>query len=87
MTVRLALLDIGDIQLVVAFLDRPATAADYAGLEAAAVSAGFEGEIVAVWPDEHGRTRFLARPERHAFLQAVDHDQLRAQANATLRLS
>jgi hypothetical protein len=87
MTFQVALLDIGDVPLVVVFLDRPATAADYAALEAAAAAAGFEGEIVAVWPDRHGRTRFLARPERHAFFQAVDHAQLRAQTNATLRFS
>lgn len=87
MTVPLAVLDIGDVKFVIVFMNGPATAADYAALEASAANAGFEGELVAVWPDEHGRTRFLARPDRHAFFQAVDHDQLRAQATATLRLS
>jgi hypothetical protein len=85
--VKVALLDIGDVKLVIVFLNGPAAAADYAALEASAAQAGFEGEVAAVWPDGHGRTRFLARPERHAFFQAVDYDQLRAQTNATLRLS
>ncbi len=72
---------------MVVFLDGPATAADHAALERAAGIAGFDGDVVAVWPDEFSRTRFFARPERHAFFQAVGYDQLRAQINATLRLS
>jgi hypothetical protein len=87
MTLPVALLDIGDVPLVVVFMDRPATAADYAALETSAATADFPGDVVAVWPDQHGRTRFLARPERHAFFQAAGYDQLRAQINATLRIS
>ena len=49
--------------------------------------AGLDGNIVVVWPDEFGRTRFLAPPEQHAFFQIVDYDQLRAQINGTLRCS
>jgi hypothetical protein len=79
-------LDIDDVKLLVVFLQRPATAADYEILKQAAGKAGFEGEVVAVWKDEFCRTRFLARPERHAFFQAVGYDQLQAQVNASLRL-
>lgn len=81
-----ARLDIDDVKIVVVFLNRPATPAAYAALERAAKKANLDGEIVAVWPDEHGRTRFVARPERHAFFQAAGYDQLRAQINAKLEL-
>jgi hypothetical protein len=82
-----ARLEIGDLRVVVVFLDHPATAADYAALEQASILAGFEGDVVAVWPDEFGRTRFFARPQRHAFFQAVDYAQLRAQTNGKLKLA
>jgi hypothetical protein len=81
-----AQLDIADVKVLVVFLQRPASAAGYAALEEAARKSGLEGDVVAVWPDEHGRTRFFARPERHAFFQATGYDQLRAQINARLRL-
>jgi hypothetical protein len=41
--------------------------------------------VVAVWPDEMGRTRFLAPQEMHAFFRVVGYDQLRAQINTTLQ--
>ena len=77
-------LDILDVPVVVAFLaDRPA-AGLYEALQRSAKQAGFAGNVVAVWPDEFGRTRFLAPPEQHAFFRVVGYDQLRAQINATL---
>ena len=86
MILEAAQFEIGDLKLVVVFLAHPATAADYAALERASAGAGFEGELVAVWPDEFDRMRFFAHPERHGFLQAVGYDQLRAQINARLEL-
>lgn len=86
-TLDVAQLNIDDVTIVVIFLPRPATPAGYAALERAAAKAGLKGEITAVWPDEHGRTRFVARPELHAFFQAVGYDQLRAQINAKLELA
>lgn len=85
-TLDVAQLDIDDVKMVVVFLDRPATPAGYTALERAARKAGLEGEIAAVWADEHGRTRFVARPERHAFFQTAGYDQLRAQINAKIEL-
>lgn len=85
-TLEAAQIDIGDVKLAVVFLDRAAAPSDYAALERAAAKAGLDGELVAVWADEHGRTRFVAKPERHAFLQTVGYDQLRAQFNAKLAL-
>lgn len=87
MILEAARLEVADVNVVVVFLDHPASAADYAVLEQASAAAGFEGDVIAVWPDEFGRTRFFARPERHAFFQAVDYDQLRAQVNAQMALS
>lgn len=82
-----ARLEIGDIRLLVVFPDGAAGAVEYAALERAARRAGFEEEVVAVWPDQSGRTHFFARPERHAFFEAVGYDQLRAQINAKLELA
>ena len=40
------------------------------------------GSVVALmWRDSHGRTRFLAPPEQHAFFQIVSYAQLQAQIN------
>lgn len=70
-----ARLNIDDMKLAVVFVDQP-FAAKVAG-----------GETAAVWPDQHGRTRFLARQTYHAFLQVVDYDQLRAQINDSISLT
>ena len=55
-------------------------------LERSAQLAGLAGQLVAVWPDEIGRTRFLAPREIHAFFRLAGYDQLRAQINTTLSL-
>lgn len=87
MILEVALLDIGDVRVVAVFVHGPATAVDYEKLERASAAAGYEGDVVAVWPDHHGRTHFFARPERHAFFQTVAYGQLRAQINAQLELA
>jgi hypothetical protein len=89
---EIAHLDLQDVKVVVVFLDGIAdpqvyARRHYAELKSAAAQAGLDGNIVAVWPDELGRTRFLAPPEQHAFFQIADYDQLRAQINGTLRVS
>ena len=58
----------------------------YAALQAAAAAQGFRGDVAAVWEDSAGRTRFIAPPQQHPFFQVVNYSQLRAQANATLRV-
>jgi hypothetical protein len=83
---EVAQLNIEDVKLVVVFLQQAADGATYAAIERAAEKAGLDGDVVAVWADEFCRTRFFARPERHAFFKAAGYDQLRAQINATLRL-
>jgi hypothetical protein len=79
-----AQLDIQDVKVVVVFLDRRPEPELYRTLQRRARQAGLEGSVVAVWPDESGRTRFLAPPEQHAFFQVVGYDQLRAQISGTL---
>lgn len=79
-----ARLTIEDVPLVIVFLDSAAGAGVFEALERAASAAGMEGELVAVWPDDFGRTRFLARPALHAFLRATGYDQLQAQINDSL---
>ena len=56
----------------------------HAQLENSAVDAGLAGNVVAVWRDPEGRTRFLAPPEQHSFFQIVRYTQLLAQVNRTL---
>jgi hypothetical protein len=79
-----ACLNIQDVRVVVVFLAQRPPAELYGALQRSAQQAGLAGQVVAVWPDENGRTRFLAPPEQHAFFRAVDYDQLRAQINTTL---
>jgi len=89
---EIAHLNLQDVKVVVVFVDGAPQPPDsmaqhYAAIQQAAAQAGLDGSIVAVWPDEFGRTRFLAPPEQHAFFQIVDYDQLRAQISGTLRCS
>jgi hypothetical protein len=81
---QVASLEIGDVRVVVVFVDQRPSAELYQSLQLSAQQAGLEGNVVAVWPDEFGRTRFLAPPEQHAFFQIVSYDQLRAQINGSL---
>jgi hypothetical protein len=82
---EIAHLDIQDVKVVVVFVEGISDAKrQYPALQTAAKEAGLEGNVVAVWADEFGRTRFVAPPEQHAFFQVVDYEQLRAQINGTL---
>ena len=81
---EIASLSIQDVKVVVVFADGIPEPPVYAELQRAAAQAGLKGNIVVVWPDEFGRTRFLAPPEQHAFFQAAGYDQLRAQINGSL---
>jgi hypothetical protein len=77
-------LDIMDVPVVLVFVnDRPESNL-YTRLQKSAAEAGLKGQLVAIWPDEIGRTRFLAPPEFHAFFRVAGYDQLRAQINTIL---
>ena len=56
----------------------------HGALKSCAALAGLAGEVVAVWPDEFSRTRFLAPAHQYPFFQIVSYDQLYAQVNGTL---
>jgi hypothetical protein len=82
-----AQLNILDVRVVVVFVpDRPSDAL-FADLKHSVEQAGLVGNVVAVWPDEFGRTRFLAPSEQHAFFRVASYHQLQAQINTTLTLS
>jgi hypothetical protein len=83
-TFEVAHLDILDVRVVVFFVAIRPSAELYDALQRSAQQAGLAGNVVAVWPDQFGRTRFLAPPEQHAFFRAVSYDQLRAQIDRTL---
>jgi hypothetical protein len=81
---EVAHLNLEDVRVVVVFVDRRPAAELYGTFQRSARDADLEGDVVAVWPDEFGRTRFLAPPEMHAFFQIVNYHQLRAQINGAL---
>jgi len=58
----------------------------YSALQAAAARQGFSGEVVALWEDSAGRTRFIAPPQQQPFFELMKYGQLRAQVNGTLEL-
>jgi hypothetical protein len=58
----------------------------YIALQAAAARQGFSGEVVALWKDSAGLTRFIAPPQQQPFFELMKYGQLRAQANGTLEL-
>jgi hypothetical protein len=78
-------LNIMDLQVVVVFLSERPPSELYDALQSSAKQAGLTGEVVVVWPDEVGRTRFLAPLEMHPFFRVVGYDQLRAQIDKTLQ--
>jgi hypothetical protein len=47
-------------------------------------SANFAGNVVPVWVDASGRTKFIAPQQQHAFFSGVSYQQLYAQANKTM---
>jgi len=82
---EIAHLNIQDVKVVVVFVDGAPGPRGYGELQRAAAQAGLDGNVVPVWRDEFGRTRFMAPEPQHAFFQIVDYDQLRAQISGTLR--
>lgn len=84
MTFDAAHFEIMDVPIVIVFVEQRPAPDLYARLEKSAGEAGLSGALVAIWPDEIQRTRFLAPPEFHAFFRVAGYDQLRAQINTTL---
>jgi hypothetical protein len=90
-TFQVAHLDIQDVQVVVVFLGSDFDAKtqrekldSYAALERSAEIAGLAGDVVIVWQDQSNRTRFIAPPQQHPFIQIMKYEQLIAQVNGTI---
>jgi hypothetical protein len=79
-------LNILDVRVVVVFVPGRPSADLFVNLKRSAEQAGLLGNLVTVWPDEFGRTRFLAPSEQHPFFQVASYHQLQAQINTTLQL-
>lgn len=93
-TFQAAHLSIHGVKVVIVFLDSgfDSQTADrrrdwYMALQHDAARAGLEGDVVLLWKDGSGATRFMAPPQQHAFFQIVSYDQLYAQVNQTLTLT
>jgi hypothetical protein len=67
---------INDVDLMVVFVED--TGQDKHEIYAALYPSD-GSNLVLVWQDQYGRTRFIAPPEQHPFLQVAGYDQLRAQ--------
>jgi hypothetical protein len=76
-----ARINIQDVELMVVFVDE-AWQDKHEMYAALSLSTG--NHVVLVWQDQLGRTRFIAPPEQHPFLQVAGYDQLLAQVNSTL---
>ena len=83
-TIPVAHLKIRGATLLVAF-PKADQGCPYTTLQAAAVRAGFAGELAVVWEDPQGRTHFIAPAPLHPFFQVVNYGQLRAQVNGTIQ--
>ena len=85
-TIPVAYLSVRGATILVVFLDPANRTQIHPALQAAAASQGFEGEVVVLWEDSLGRTRFIAPPQQHPFFQVVNYSQLRAQVNGAITL-
>ncbi len=53
-------------------------------LQVCAAQADLAGNVVPVWMDSSGRTKFIAPQQQQAFFRASTYDALAAQINKTL---
>jgi hypothetical protein len=93
-TLEVAHLNIQNVNVIIIFLntafDSKAPQAQHAihmQLQAAAASAGLAGNVVPVWQDSFGRTKFIAPPQQHPFFKTASYEQLAMQINRTLTVS
>jgi hypothetical protein len=90
-TFQVAHVNVQNVNLIIIFLN---TAFDSklpqeqhainVGLQAAARSAGLAGNVVPVWLDPFGQTKFIAPREQHPYFQSISYEQLALQINRTL---
>ena len=90
-TFQVAHLNVQNVNLAVIFLS---TAFDskppkeqhaiHLALQVAATNAGLAGNVVPVWLDPFGRTKFIAPQNQHPFFKSVSYEQLATEVNRTL---
>lgn len=90
-TFAIATLNVQDVNVIVVLPDASLEATSeherqqlYWTLQRSAASANLAGNIVLVWQERSGRTKFIAPPAQHAFFRIMKYDQLRGQINGTL---
>jgi hypothetical protein len=93
-TFQVAHLNIQQVNVIVIFLSTvfddktpPEQEALHVGLQAAASSAGWAGNVVPVWKDHFGRTKFIAPRQQHPFFESVSYEELCTQVNRTLTIN
>jgi hypothetical protein len=87
----IAALDLYDVNVIIVLLDGSLEARSkedrqqlYWNLQESAASANLAGNVVLVWQERSGSTKFIAPPAQHAFFRILKYEQLRAQVNGTL---
>lgn len=90
-TFEVAHLNVQNVNVIVIFLNTTfdsKPAAEQHGihviLQAAARNAGLAGNVVPVWRDPFGRTKFIAPENQHPFFKTVSYEQLALQINREL---
>jgi hypothetical protein len=89
--IDVAHLRIQGVDVVIAFLDSSfdhKTQSEQnearAALQLCSRSAGLAGNVVLIWRDSSGRSRFIAPPNQHPFFRTADYSQLYRQINKRL---
>jgi hypothetical protein len=84
-------LNLQDVHVVVVFPPSSfdlKTAAErqrvHTALQNCTARARLAGDVVVVWRDRYGTTKFIAPPQQHPFFQIVKYEQLYAQVNGTI---
>jgi hypothetical protein len=90
-TFEVAHLNVQNVNLVVIFLNTTFDSkpdhdqqAIHSALQVAARQAGLAGNVVPVWRDPFGRTKFIAPENQHPFFESVSYEQLAVQINRKL---
>jgi hypothetical protein len=90
-TFAIATLNVQDVNVIVVLPDASLEATSeherqqlYWTLQRSAASANLAGNIVLIWQERSGATKFIAPPAQHPFFQIMKYDQLRAQINGIL---
>ena len=88
---NVAHLNIQNVNIVIVFLnqafDRKTDQEQHqtqSALQFASQQVGWNGNVVPVWTDAFGRTKFIAPPQQRSFFQSATYHELYSQVNKTL---